>query len=171
VLGLVLNCVVLWTTVYLDAAARQLKAQGYPVRDEDMARLSPFVNRHLGSTAPAASSCPSWRPAPSATCATPTPPRTTTFDTWQAPGAHRGRSGRWAGHQLDLDGQHAEGFLLRPEDAADVGELLVAGLAGLTFSGPLVSRSSSNEPYWATLFTDVDLPISRVEAKASRGYG
>jgi hypothetical protein len=25
--------------------------------------------------------------------------------------------------------------------------------------------------YWATLFTDVDLPISRVEAKASRGYG
>ena len=26
----------------------QLKAQGYPVRDEDMARLSPFVSRHLG---------------------------------------------------------------------------------------------------------------------------
>ena len=48
VLGLVLNCVVLWTTVYLDAAVRQLKAQGYPVRDEDMARLSPFVNTHLG---------------------------------------------------------------------------------------------------------------------------
>ena len=39
-LGLVLNCVVLWATVYLDAAVRQLKAQGYPVRDEDMARLS-----------------------------------------------------------------------------------------------------------------------------------
>jgi TnpA family transposase len=35
VLGLVLNCVVLWTTVYLDAAVRQLKAQGNPVRDED----------------------------------------------------------------------------------------------------------------------------------------
>ena len=48
VLGLVLNCVVLWTTVYLDAAVRQLKAQGYPVRDQDMARLSPFVNTHLG---------------------------------------------------------------------------------------------------------------------------
>jgi TnpA family transposase len=46
-LGLPLNCVVLWTTVYLDAAVRQLKAQGYPVRDEDMARLSPFVNTHL----------------------------------------------------------------------------------------------------------------------------
>ncbi|MEV0405330.1 Tn3 family transposase [Actinoallomurus sp. NPDC050550] len=48
VLGLVLNCVVLWTTVYLDAAVRQLKAHGYPVRDEDMARLSPFVRKHLG---------------------------------------------------------------------------------------------------------------------------
>ena len=48
VLGLALNCVVLWTTVYLDAAVRQLKAQGYPVRDQDMARLSPFVNTHLG---------------------------------------------------------------------------------------------------------------------------
>jgi hypothetical protein len=38
----------LWTTVYLDAAVRQLRDQGYPVRDEDMARLSPFVTRHLG---------------------------------------------------------------------------------------------------------------------------
>ncbi len=47
-LGLVLNCVTLWTTVYLDAAVRQLRAQGYPVLDEDMARLSPFVSRHLG---------------------------------------------------------------------------------------------------------------------------
>lgn len=46
-LGLVLNCVVLWTTVYLDAAVHQLKAQGYPVRGEDIARLSPFVRTHL----------------------------------------------------------------------------------------------------------------------------
>jgi hypothetical protein len=38
----------LWNTVYLDAAVRPLKAQGYPVRDEDMARLSPFVHKHLG---------------------------------------------------------------------------------------------------------------------------
>ncbi len=47
-LGLVLNCATLWTTVYLDAAVRQLKAHGYPVREEDMARLSPFVHSHLG---------------------------------------------------------------------------------------------------------------------------
>lgn len=38
---------VLWTTVYLDAAVRQLRSQGYPVREDDMARLSPFVSRHL----------------------------------------------------------------------------------------------------------------------------
>jgi TnpA family transposase len=48
VLGLVLNTVMLWTTVYLDAALAQLKAQGYPVREEDTARLSPFVRKHLG---------------------------------------------------------------------------------------------------------------------------
>lgn len=47
ILGLVLNCATLWTTVYLDAAVYQLRAQGYPVRDEDVARLSPFVNTHL----------------------------------------------------------------------------------------------------------------------------
>jgi Tn3 transposase DDE domain len=38
---------VLWTTVYLDAAVRQLRAQGYLVLEEDMTRLSPFVSRHL----------------------------------------------------------------------------------------------------------------------------
>jgi TnpA family transposase len=47
-LGLVLNCATLWTTVYLDAAVRHLQAQSYPVREEDMARLSPFVHSHLG---------------------------------------------------------------------------------------------------------------------------
>ena len=76
-LGLVLNCVVLWTTVYLDAAVRQLKAQGYPVREEDMARLSRSSAGTSASTAPTPSSCPTWRPAPSATCATPTPPTRT----------------------------------------------------------------------------------------------
>ena len=46
-LGLVLNCVVLGNTTYLNAALDQLRAQGYPVRGEDAARLSPFVTRHL----------------------------------------------------------------------------------------------------------------------------
>ncbi|MER5625089.1 Tn3 family transposase [Streptosporangium sp. NPDC002544] len=34
-LGIVLNCVVLWNTVYIDAALNRLHAQGYGVRDED----------------------------------------------------------------------------------------------------------------------------------------
>ena len=46
-LGIVLNCVVLWNTVYIDAALNQLRAQGYPVRDEDVARLSPFMRSHI----------------------------------------------------------------------------------------------------------------------------
>ena len=58
VLGLVLNAVVLWTTVYLNAALEQLKAQGDPVREEDTARLSPFVRKHLGYTEPAPLPCP-----------------------------------------------------------------------------------------------------------------
>jgi TnpA family transposase len=46
-LGLVLNCITLWNTVYLDAALAKLRADGYRVRDEDVARLSPYVRRHL----------------------------------------------------------------------------------------------------------------------------
>ncbi|GAB2830409.1 hypothetical protein GCM10022221_31410 [Actinocorallia aurea] len=46
-LGLVLNCVTLWNTFYIDTALAELKRQGYPVRDEDVARLSPFVRAHI----------------------------------------------------------------------------------------------------------------------------
>jgi hypothetical protein len=46
-LGLVLNACVLWTTTYLDATLGQLRAQGYPVRGEDAARLSPFQDAHI----------------------------------------------------------------------------------------------------------------------------
>ena len=46
-LGLVLNCVVLWNSVYLDAAVTRLRAEGYPVRDEDLARLSPYIRKHI----------------------------------------------------------------------------------------------------------------------------
>ena len=47
VLRLILNCVVLWNTRYISAALDALDAQGYPVLDEDVARLSPFVREHL----------------------------------------------------------------------------------------------------------------------------
>ncbi len=46
-LGLALNITVLWNSVYLDRALDELRAQGYPVRDEDAARLSPFIRRHI----------------------------------------------------------------------------------------------------------------------------
>jgi len=46
-LGLVLNCVVLWNIIYMNAALDQLRSQGYPVRSEGVERLSPFVTRHL----------------------------------------------------------------------------------------------------------------------------
>lgn len=46
-LGLVLNAVVLFNTRYMDAAVTQLRADGFDVRDEDVARLSPFVRQHI----------------------------------------------------------------------------------------------------------------------------
>jgi hypothetical protein len=38
---------VLFTTRYMDAAVSQLRADGFDVREEDVARLSPFVRHHV----------------------------------------------------------------------------------------------------------------------------
>ncbi|MET8351578.1 Tn3 family transposase [Micromonospora sp. NPDC005206] len=46
-LGLVLNCITLWNTLYLDLALAGLRAQGYPVLYADVARLSPYVRHHI----------------------------------------------------------------------------------------------------------------------------
>jgi TnpA family transposase len=46
-LGFVLNALVLFTTRYLDAALDKLRADGFEVRDEDVARLSPFTRHHI----------------------------------------------------------------------------------------------------------------------------
>ena len=46
-LGLVTNIVVLWNTLYLEAAINYLRDQGIAVRDEDIARLSPVIHDHL----------------------------------------------------------------------------------------------------------------------------
>lgn len=46
-LGLVLNMIVLWNTIYMEAALDQLRAEGYPVNDEDVARLSPLMYEHI----------------------------------------------------------------------------------------------------------------------------
>lgn len=46
-LGLVVNMIVLWNTLYMDAVLTQLRSEGYPVRPEDEARLSPFGHEHI----------------------------------------------------------------------------------------------------------------------------
>ena len=46
-LGLVVNVIVLWNTIYMDAALNQLRAEGFDVRAEDVARLSPLGFNHI----------------------------------------------------------------------------------------------------------------------------
>jgi TnpA family transposase len=46
-LGLVVNVIVLWNTIYMDAALKQLRAEGFDVRAEDEARLSPLGFDHI----------------------------------------------------------------------------------------------------------------------------
>jgi TnpA family transposase len=46
-LGLVVNVIVLWNTIYMDAALHQLRAEGFDVHDEDVARLSPLGFDHI----------------------------------------------------------------------------------------------------------------------------
>ena len=46
-LGLVVNVVVLWNTIYMDAALAQLRAEGVAVYDADVARLSPLGFAHI----------------------------------------------------------------------------------------------------------------------------
>ena len=46
-MGLVVNAIVLWNTIYMDAALEQLRAEGFDVRDDDVARLSPLAHQHI----------------------------------------------------------------------------------------------------------------------------
>src|SRR5216683_579997 len=46
-LGLVLNMIALWNTIYMEAALSQLREEGYPVMDEDAQRLSPLLHEHI----------------------------------------------------------------------------------------------------------------------------
>jgi Tn3 transposase DDE domain len=43
----VLNVIVLWNTIYMEAALEQLRQNGHPVQDEDLARLSPLIHNHI----------------------------------------------------------------------------------------------------------------------------
>ena len=46
-LGLVVNMIVLWNTLYMDAVLAQLRSEGFLVRPEDEGRLSPFGHEHI----------------------------------------------------------------------------------------------------------------------------
>jgi TnpA family transposase len=46
-LGLVVNVIALWNTLYMEAALTQLRKQGFPVRNEDVVRLSPLTCEHI----------------------------------------------------------------------------------------------------------------------------
>jgi hypothetical protein len=46
-LGLVLNMIVLRNTSCMEAALNQLRADGFQVRDENVARLSPLLHEHI----------------------------------------------------------------------------------------------------------------------------
>jgi hypothetical protein len=46
-LTLVTNVVIVWNTVYMAAVLDELRAQGYDVREEDVAPLSPARHEHI----------------------------------------------------------------------------------------------------------------------------
>jgi TnpA family transposase len=46
-LGLVVNAIVLWNTLYMEAALKQIQDGQMPVAAADIARLSPLVHRHI----------------------------------------------------------------------------------------------------------------------------
>jgi hypothetical protein len=46
-LGLVVNIIILWNTLYINAALDQLVGEGYSILPKDVARLSPLVFEHI----------------------------------------------------------------------------------------------------------------------------
>ena len=46
-LGLVLNIIVLFNTRYMNAAIKKLREDGFPVDEQDVARLSPLMRKHI----------------------------------------------------------------------------------------------------------------------------
>ena len=62
-LGLVVNVIVLWNTLYMNAALAQLPAEGQHVRDEDVASLSPLGFEHINILADMPLSCRTPSPA------------------------------------------------------------------------------------------------------------
>ena len=45
-LSLLSNAVLIWNTVHMSGIAARLRAAGHPVRDDDLARVSPLAHAH-----------------------------------------------------------------------------------------------------------------------------
>ena len=81
-LGIVVNLVVLWNTIYMDAALHQLRAEGYEV----LQRMSPGSRHSASNTSICSAATPSPCPirsqeVSSDPCAIQTPPALTKPDT------------------------------------------------------------------------------------------
>jgi TnpA family transposase len=60
-LGIVVNMIVLWNTIYIEAAPEQLRKEGFTTQDEDVARLSPLIHDHINMLGAIPSQCrTSW---------------------------------------------------------------------------------------------------------------
>jgi hypothetical protein len=46
-LGLVVNVIVLWNTIYMDAVIEQLRSEEYPLKPEDVGRLARLMFEHI----------------------------------------------------------------------------------------------------------------------------
>lgn len=46
-LGLVVNIIALWNTIYIDAILARLRQEGFQIKDEDVERLSPLIYEHI----------------------------------------------------------------------------------------------------------------------------
>jgi hypothetical protein len=42
--------IVLWNTIYMEAVLEQFRKEGYPVNEEDKARLSPLIHEHINTS-------------------------------------------------------------------------------------------------------------------------
>ena len=59
-LGIVVNLVVLWNTIYVDAAPDGLCAEGDEIFHADVARLPPLGFKHINMLRRYAFTCPRW---------------------------------------------------------------------------------------------------------------
>jgi len=41
--------IVLWNTSYMEAVCEQLRKEGYPLNEEEKARLSPLIHDHINT--------------------------------------------------------------------------------------------------------------------------